>query len=745
MEPGYRIEHYVVIEKIGQGGQAAVWSAFDERLKRTVAIKTIGLSAFMGEDASGTAPAGATNLTNPDRFREEAEIIAALEHPNILPIYAFGQDGDYLYIVMRYMAAGSLKDMLKREVPDLETVIALMEPLAGALDLAHQNQIIHRDLKTANVLLDAHRHPYLADFGLSMTIGDKNSVAGVGTLAYMSPEQMMGEPLDHRSDLYAFGILLFEMITGKLPVIDGQPWNLQQMMNNTPLPITAEIPPAVGYILLKATAKEAADRYNNATEIINELRGTVTPKTEVIKLPPEPVITDPALLALKEATTLFRHALERWSDGAGRFRLDAGDYRYVDSFYSASNVWGIEVDAMAQRFLLRAALEHGSNLDHWWGLVESTDDRRGIALQTLTSDSSTGRLRALQRLSDIPDSDPPAIPIRVANVIGAEPEATVRIAGIRLLEQRAAKSTPWRYAAYSEVVDGTLAEIAAHDPDHAVAEAAARACARLRSSMAVLQLSRWAAAGDSRALHALTHVRDEVDAFPQGVPIAVRQRVFVALSQRQLFANPLGLVWRYVGAVLGFWLGIGTFIFINYNDPTGVLVAQRIGTALAAGALYSLFLGLGVLAATEPAARLHAWTRPGRIVLSWLVGAVFAAFTFVLFHRFFYFFLVPDWIWLLGVGAVFVAGFAIASGLTERPWIRSAAGTASALIAIYLSWQVGLQIGRDPLLFLFEGQDDQSLLLSLWVAASLGLLTFLPEWLSALRRLNQRLARYADA
>src|SRR2546430_2454946 len=173
MEPGRRIEHYVVIEKIGQGGQAAVWSAYDERLKRTVAIKTIGLSQFSGD--ADTQPAGASSLTNPDKFREEAQIIAALEHPNILPVYAFGQEGDWLYIVMRYMAAGSLKDLLKREPIKPESLIKLMEPLAGALDLAHQNNIIHRDLKSANILLDAHHHPYLADFGLSMTMGDKNS------------------------------------------------------------------------------------------------------------------------------------------------------------------------------------------------------------------------------------------------------------------------------------------------------------------------------------------------------------------------------------------------------------------------------------------------------------------------------------------------------------------------------------------------------------------------------------------
>src|SRR5579859_3530535 len=284
MEPGHRIESYVIIEKIGQGGQAAVWSAYDERLRRTVAIKTINLSAFTGEGASasmtggstGTIPASVSALTNPDRFREEAQIIAALEHPNILPIYAFGQEEDTLYIIMRYMAAGSLKDLLKKEPLSPERVAALMEPLAGALDLAHQHQIIHRDIKSANILLDAQLHPYLADFGLSMTKGDRTSESGVGTLAYMSPEQMMGDPLDQRSDLYAFGILMFELLVGHLPSIDGQSWNIHQTMRAAPLPVPDDMPFDVQEVLRRATALSPDDRYQTATEAVTALHEAIT-------------------------------------------------------------------------------------------------------------------------------------------------------------------------------------------------------------------------------------------------------------------------------------------------------------------------------------------------------------------------------------------------------------------------------------------------------------------------------------
>jgi serine/threonine protein kinase len=233
----------------------------------------------------------------------------------------------------------------------------LIQPLANALDLAHQSQIIHRDIKSANILLDARHNPYLADFGLSMTIGDKNSLAGVGTLAYMSPEQMMGEPLDHRSDLYAFGVLIYEVLAGQLPKVNDQPWNLQQTMTQAPLPAAPDMPSAVVEVLRRATALDPADRYNSATEITAALRATLAPTGAPVEA--APLITDPALLALKEANDLFDKAQERWSDGAGRFRLEAGDFKYIDSFYSAPGDWEIHLDDVARRLMLRAALEHG--------------------------------------------------------------------------------------------------------------------------------------------------------------------------------------------------------------------------------------------------------------------------------------------------------------------------------------------------------------------------------------------------
>src|SRR5260221_6212430 len=164
MRPGRRIGNYVIIEQIGQGGQAAVWSADDEGLKRLVAVKTISLTA-------GSSPEEISPEVQAERFRVEARLIADLEHPFILPIYSFGQEGDELYLIMRYMAGGTLKKLLQQKPLDLARTLAIARPLADALDVAHQKDIVHRDIKSVNILMDGRQNAYLADFGLSVTAG----------------------------------------------------------------------------------------------------------------------------------------------------------------------------------------------------------------------------------------------------------------------------------------------------------------------------------------------------------------------------------------------------------------------------------------------------------------------------------------------------------------------------------------------------------------------------------------------
>src|SRR5258708_16031571 len=205
---------------------------------------------------------------------------------------------------------------------------------------------------------------------------------------------------------------------------------------------------------------------------------------------------------------------------------------------------------------------------------------------------------------------PPAIPTRVASIMSREPEAEVRLAGVALLEAQGQPSKNWRPAVFNESIDSTLADLAAHDPDRHVAEAAARACGRLRSTFAVNQLGTIAASGDAAAVRALTFVRDEVPALPTSVPSAVRSRVFFALSLRQMLA--FGIVGRFLGAALGFIIGWGTIQCLQSNGRD-LLPLQALGKSSASGFLDPLAIGLVLGVVCLPGQRQWAWNRQWRL------------------------------------------------------------------------------------------------------------------------------------
>jgi serine/threonine-protein kinase len=743
MLPGKRIDHYILIEQIGQGGQAAVWSAEDQQLKRTVAVKTINLSGDSSEMG--------TPEEQSKRFENEARIIADLEHPYILPIYTYGQTDGWLYIVMRYMAGGTLRKLIKSAPLDVDETVKLARPLADALDLAHTRQVVHRDIKSVNILLDAQNRPYLSDFGLSVTAGDTSTQSGSGTLAYMSPEQLRSEVSTYRSDLYSFGMLLYEMLVGETPSVNGQHWNLMQVMSATPLPTPGTLSPSVAEVLRRAMAIDPADRYGSASEMVEALALTIAPVAlETLSLDDDDddfftllPSNDPALLALNKANSLFDTALSEWADGAGRFRLYADDFKYIDSFYSDRDSWDLALSDSGKRLMLRAALEHGYKLDTWWHTVESTSDRRALALQTLNSELPTARLRAIEYLTVLEDSEPPAIPIRVASIIVSEIDAEVRHAGVILLEERAPKMAAglsWRPTVYSEFIDDMLAELAAHDLDRHVAELAARVCGRLRSNQAVLKLAKLAQDGDDLALRALVYVRDETPNLPPGIANNLRARVLAGVSWLQFWSRQLAV--RYVSAFIAGAVGLGGFVYWKYADivpqiPGGT--ANAVGNGVAFGLAFGLLMAGALLLATEPASRLRAWTRPARIGASILLAWPFSFAVFYAYRELYYVtdpFLPADIPWFFGGARLFMTALAIASGVTRRVMVKavvSTIGMFAVLYGIYRAYEAGLT--QEFLLNPINSANSEpvSLLAVLVISVVFSFLTFLPEFIGALR------------
>ncbi|PJF27890.1 MAG: hypothetical protein CUN52_13900, partial [Phototrophicales bacterium] len=258
---------YKIIGQIGAGGMATVYEAYHEKLDRHVAIKWMHASFVQDRQFVG-------------RFEREARIVARLDHPNIVPIYDYDTHDNRPYLVMKYIGGQTLKDRMAQSPLTLTEIISVMNTVAGALDYAHTQGVLHRDLKPSNIILDEAGMAYLTDFGLARITHQGESTLSadsmLGTPHYISPEQALGDKtLDGRTDVYSFGVLLYEMLVGRLPFTADTPYAIvhKHIYASPPAPsaLNPDIPPAVERVLLKALAKAPADRYPTATALMTDL------------------------------------------------------------------------------------------------------------------------------------------------------------------------------------------------------------------------------------------------------------------------------------------------------------------------------------------------------------------------------------------------------------------------------------------------------------------------------------------
>ena len=263
---GETISHYKIIEKLGEGGMGAVYKAEDTKLRRTVALK------FLSPHALGTEEEKA-------RFIHEAQAAAALNHPNICTIYEVDESEDRSYIAMEYIEGPSLKDIIASGPLKMEEAQRIAMQVAEGLHEAHQKQIVHRDVKPANIMITAGGRVKIMDFGMAKSPGlAKLTREGttLGTASYMSPEQGHGEPVDSRSDIWSLGVVLHEMVTGKLPFKgDYEQAVLYSILHEDPEPMTAlrtGVPLELERIANKAMTKNPDERYQHADELLADMR-----------------------------------------------------------------------------------------------------------------------------------------------------------------------------------------------------------------------------------------------------------------------------------------------------------------------------------------------------------------------------------------------------------------------------------------------------------------------------------------
>jgi serine/threonine protein kinase len=268
--PGEVVGPYRIIDQIGQGGMATVFKAYHAALDRYVAIKV--LNPAIQQDPGFLA-----------RFQREARIVAKLDHPHIIPIYDFAIHEGTPYLVMRYIEGQSLKAMLRNRPMPAKQVLALIQPVIAALAYAHSRGVLHRDIKPSNIIIATDGQVYLADFGLARMVQSATSTLSqdmlVGTPQYISPEQAKGEPTDARTDVYALGVVLFEMLTGRVPFSADTPYAIihDHIYLAPPLPsaINPDLTPEIDAVLLAALAKNPNDRFANVNDLLNAFERAV--------------------------------------------------------------------------------------------------------------------------------------------------------------------------------------------------------------------------------------------------------------------------------------------------------------------------------------------------------------------------------------------------------------------------------------------------------------------------------------
>lgn len=270
---GKSFGHFQILEKIGEGGLASIYKAYDSPQNRVLAIKMV-------------FPYFEPSKVLYKRFMDEGEMLKKLNHPNIVRVLEVGESEGKPYLAMEYISGGTLKHLMKKPMP-WQDAVSLLSPIARALEYIHSHGVIHGDVKPSNILITESGEPLLSDFGLAQIGNDSiegvlSPSNGVGTPAYMAPEQFQGQTVDFRADIYALGTVLYEMVTGRKPYVADTPMAIIIKKMTEPLPKPSKfvnnLPDELENILLRALAKEPKNRYRDITAFADSVEKLIDPK-----------------------------------------------------------------------------------------------------------------------------------------------------------------------------------------------------------------------------------------------------------------------------------------------------------------------------------------------------------------------------------------------------------------------------------------------------------------------------------
>ncbi|MCX6081593.1 MAG: serine/threonine-protein kinase [Chloroflexi bacterium] len=681
--PGSQFRQYRLLEQIGAGGFGMVWSALDQNENRIVAIKLFFVD---GENQDSN------NLFDPH--------FTSLHHPHVVPTYDFGAWQNIRFIVSPYIPGGSLEDRIHaREALQIQDAIKYAAEIGSALDYLHAENIIHRDLKPANILIGINQHLYVADFDLARVVSKTTQAmhTGRGTPAYSPPEQHNMSAITPQSDIFCFGIVLYELFTHKLPWNNEKYLGIQLLSSNEQIPDPAEInpdlPTGLVKILRKMTAANPAERPASAGEALQMIYACfgmepIAPVDDVQQDTP----TRSLEAQLAEAAELIRQGLEGWEKNRMEVSLNLTKFAIIDIKYNTAQPGTLPANTL--RFLLTHALYYGYKDEYWWDKTGQTE-RLAVARQYLKKGNESVAERIIIQLEK--DHKIQALKIKITDELSA---ALLKIAFntnkdalrdqiLALLPKIIQAPARWQKIAFSAEYDPLLAALAVQE-DHS-GDLAAQLIGHVHSEDAVMAVLK--SANKYQRMPVFNTIRKSAGSLPSRLPLKLRLGVTSIWLQQILSARPISLLSVFGMAFLGTSLGTGLQIYLTYRLPS-FMDLERIAISLERGGLLGLIFGTGILVSRLIAERLSILNSSLRVFLSTILGGLFlniGLFTYdVLILK-----NVPDGL-LISAGCLLIAfGFAI------RPYLRSISAKmlVSALAictALAGSWWVHTSLASSP-------------------------------------------------